>query len=97
MEHRIQYGPAYAMATLSLGVGESVRTEAGAMVSMSPGLEIETSASGGGGLLKGLRRAALGGQSFFMNTFVANAPSELALAPALPGDIIPRTLGEETI
>jgi uncharacterized protein (TIGR00266 family) len=97
MEHQIQYGPAFAMATLSLQAGESVKAEAGAMVSMSPGLEIETSASSSGGLLKGLRRAALGGQSFFMNTFVANTPAELALAPALPGDIIHRTLGEETI
>ena len=29
MEHRIQYGPAYALATLSLVAGESVMTEAG--------------------------------------------------------------------
>jgi uncharacterized protein (TIGR00266 family) len=97
MEHRIQYGPAYALATLSLTAGESVMAEAGAMVSMSPGLEVQTSASGAGGLLKGLKRATLGGQSFFMNTFVANAPAELALAPTLPGDIVYRTLGPETI
>ena len=97
MEHRIEYGPAYALVTLSLQSGESVMTEAGAMVMMSPGLEIKTSASGAGGLLKGLRRAALGGESFFMNTYVANAPGELALAPTLPGDIVQRTLGAETI
>jgi uncharacterized protein (TIGR00266 family) len=97
MEHRIQYGPAYALATLSLDSGDSVMAEAGAMVSMSPGLEIKTSASGAGGLLKGLKRAALGGESFFMNTFVANAPGELALAPTLPGDIVYRALGAETV
>ncbi len=97
MEHRIQYGPAYALATLSLDSGDSVMAEAGAMVSMSPGLEIQTSASGAGGLLKGLKRAALGGESFFMNTFVANAPGELALAPTLPGDIVYRALGAETV
>jgi uncharacterized protein (AIM24 family) len=45
MEHRIQYGPAYALATLSLDSGDSVMAEAGAMVSMSPGLEVQTSAS----------------------------------------------------
>ncbi len=56
MEHRIQYGPAYTLATLSLTAGESVMAEAGAMVSMSPGLEVQTSASSAGGLLKGLKR-----------------------------------------
>src|SRR6478735_1136690 len=93
MEHEIKYGPAYAVATLSLDSGESVRAEAGAMVSMSPGLEVQTSASNAGGLLKGLRRAALGGESFFMNTFVASAPAQLSLAPPLPGDIVHRVLG----
>ena len=37
MEHQIKYGPAFAVVTLSLDSGESVMTEAGAMVSMSPG------------------------------------------------------------
>ena len=31
---------------------------------------MQTSASGAGGLLKGLRRSVLGGESFFMNTYV---------------------------
>lgn len=42
MEHRIGYGPAHALATLSLAAGESVMTEGGAMVSTSPGLEVQT-------------------------------------------------------
>jgi uncharacterized protein (TIGR00266 family) len=97
MEHRIECGSAFAVVTLSLDAGDSVMTEAGAMVSMTPGLEIQTSASSAGGLLKGLRRSVLGGESFFMNTYVANAPGELALAPTLPGDIVHRILGAETI
>jgi uncharacterized protein (TIGR00266 family) len=97
MQHSIEYGPAYALARLSLEAGDSVMTEAGAMVSMSPGLEVQTSASGAGGLLKGLKRAALGGESFFMNTYVANQAGELALAPPLPGDIVHRELGPETV
>ncbi len=32
-----------------------------------------------------------------MNTFVANAPGQLSLAPTLPGDIVHRVLGAETI
>ncbi|HXY94811.1 MAG TPA: TIGR00266 family protein [Acidimicrobiia bacterium] len=97
MEHEIQYGPAYALATLTLDPGESVRAEAGAMVSMGPQLEVETSASGAGGLLKGLKRAALGGESFFMNAYTAKERTQLALAPPLPGDIVHRTLGAETV
>jgi uncharacterized protein (TIGR00266 family) len=96
MQHRIDYGPAYTMAVLSLEPGESVTTEAGAMVMMSPGLEIKTD-TGAGGLLKGLKRAALGGESFFMNTYVANEPGELGIAPALPGDVAIRSIGAETI
>ena len=49
MQHSIEYGPAYALARLSLDAGDSVMTEAGAMVSMRPGLEVQTSASGAGG------------------------------------------------
>jgi uncharacterized protein (TIGR00266 family) len=97
VEHEIKYGPAYALATLTLERGESVRTEAGAMVSMGPQLEVETSASSAGGLLKGLKRAALGGESFFMNTYTAKERGELGLAPALPGDIVHHVLGAETV
>jgi uncharacterized protein (TIGR00266 family) len=98
MQHRIEYGPAFSLVTLTLDAGDSVRTEAGAMVSMTPGIDIETSASGAGGLLKGLRRSVLGGESFFMNTYRANAAGqELALAPVLPGDVVVRTLGAETV
>jgi uncharacterized protein (TIGR00266 family) len=97
MQHRIEYGPAFALVTIEMDNGESVRTEAGAMVSMTPSLEVQTSASGAGGLLKGLKRAALGGESFFMNTYTANSPGSLALAPVLPGDIVARALGAETV
>jgi uncharacterized protein (TIGR00266 family) len=86
MQFEIDYGPSYSLATLTLDPGESVKAEAGAMVSMSSGLEIETG-TGGGGLLGGLKRAALGGESFFMNTFTAETKAELSLSPALPGDI----------
>ena len=42
-----------------------------------------------GGLLKGLKRSVLGGESFFMNTFTAQADgAELYLAPTLSGDIV---------
>ncbi|MEZ4494808.1 MAG: TIGR00266 family protein [Dehalococcoidia bacterium] len=86
MRHEIKYGPAYALGMLYLDSGEEVQAEAGAMVSMSPTIEMKTQARGG--VFAGLKRSVLGGESFFINTFAANAPGEVSFAPALPGDII---------
>ena len=87
MRTEISYSPAFAMATVHLDDGESVKAEAGAMMAMSPGVEIQTSTQGG--MLKGLKRSVLGGESFFMNTFTASGPdAQVVLAPALPGDIV---------
>jgi len=87
MQTEIMYGPAYAAAKVTLTAGEVVRTEAGSMLAMSPGVTLETSTQGG--VLKGLRRSVLGGESFFMNTFTAQADgAELWLAPAMAGDVV---------
>jgi len=87
MRTEVSYSPAFAMATVSLEQGESVKAEAGAMMAMSPGVEIQTSTQGG--VLKGLKRSVLGGESFFMNTFTATGPdAHVIVAPALPGDVI---------
>lgn len=87
MRTEIQFSPSFAMATVHLDAGESVRAEAGAMMAMTPGVQIATSTQGG--VLKGLKRSVLGGESFFMNTFTASAPGDhVVVAPALPGDII---------
>jgi len=90
MEIKIEYRPSYALAIVGLGMNESIVAEGGAMVSMSSNVAIQTSrsAAGGGGLLKGLKRAVLGGESFFMNTYTAQGGAgEVTLAPTLPGDI----------
>jgi uncharacterized protein (TIGR00266 family) len=83
----IQFSPSFAMATVKLNQGEAVQAEAGAMTGMAGGVEITTKAQGG--LLGGLKRSVLGGETFFINTFSANAgPGEVIVAPPLPGDII---------
>ena len=51
MRTEISYSPAFAMATVHLDVGESVKAEAGAMMAMTPSVEIRTSTKGG--VLKG--------------------------------------------
>lgn len=87
MEIEIVHRPSYSLAVARLSPNERIRAEAGAMVSMSSGVNIETKAEGG--LLKSLGRAVLGGESFFQNFFVASAQGgEVTLAPELPGDMI---------
>lgn len=96
MRTDISYSPAFAMATVHLDPGESIKAEAGAMMAMSAAVEITTSTEGG--LLKGLRRSVLGGESFFLNTFTATGPdAHVVVAPALPGDVITWPLANQTV
>ena len=95
MEYEIFHRPSYAMLNMQLTDGENVSAEAGAMVSMSSGIEIETSMRGG--LMGGLRRKFLGGESFFINTFSAARNGEVNFAPSLPGDIYAVELNDEVI
>jgi uncharacterized protein (TIGR00266 family) len=86
MDVEIRYSPSFALGVIRLPSGGEVKAEAGAMTSMSGGVEIETKAQGG--MLAGLRRSVLGGESFFINTFRAPAGGELTVSPTLPGDIV---------
>jgi len=86
MDVKLLFQPSYTMANVKLSAGEEIRAESGAMVSMSGGITLETKMQGG--LFKALGRSLLGGESFFMNTFKADAGGgEINLAPALPGDM----------
>jgi uncharacterized protein (TIGR00266 family) len=68
----------------------------GSMVSMSAGVVLETEATGG--LLKSLSRSLLGGESFFQNTFQAPAGGgQVAVSPALPGDLLALDLQQERV
>jgi uncharacterized protein (TIGR00266 family) len=96
MKTEILYRPAYSLAVINLEANESIQAESGAMVSMSADLIMETKAQGG--ILKSLARAALGGESFFMNTFTASpSGGMITLAPSLPGDVIELTLSNQSI
>ncbi len=96
MQTSIRNKPSFASATVRLDPGESVNAEAGVMVAMGPGVEIATGTHGG--LLKGLRRSVLGGESFFMNTFTAGSSGgEVVFAPSLPGDIVEWQLTGQTV
>jgi uncharacterized protein (TIGR00266 family) len=92
----IRYQPSYALAMVELDPKENIQVEAGAMVAMSPELEMKTEAKGG--FLKSLSRSVLGGESFFLNTYTGSSHGDsIALAPALPGDIAVIEMTGETI
>jgi uncharacterized protein (TIGR00266 family) len=95
MDHEIEYRPSFALLTVTLDPGESVRAEAGSMVSYSDGVNIETRASGG--VIDSIKRSVLGGESFFQNTFTAPEGGEVTFAPPLPGDIVHHGLDGETL
>jgi uncharacterized protein (TIGR00266 family) len=92
----IQYRPAHSLAVVSLQPGEEIRAEANAMVSMSSNIAVKTDGPMGrkqGGLLKGLKRAFLSGESFFTNQYIAQGGvGEVALAPNLCGDMVVHSL-----
>ena len=85
MQTNIEFDPAYALLTVNLEPGETIKAEPGAMVAQR-GVQMETG-SAGGGLMGGFKRM-LGGESFFINTFTAGSGGgQVSLAPATPGDI----------
>jgi uncharacterized protein (TIGR00266 family) len=96
MQIDIRYQPSYSLAIIRLEPNESIQAEAGAMVSMTANLEIETGMKGG--LLGAVTRSVLGGETLFANTFTSKGgPGEITLAPSLPGDIGTLTLANRTL
>lgn len=83
--YEILHQPAFSLAVLKLQPEQSIMAEAGAMVSMSANVELQSQMKGG--LFGALKRAA-GGESAFVSTFTARGgPGEVTLAPGAPGDI----------
>lgn len=95
MEYEIANRPSFATAEVALEEGEQVLAEAGAMVSCSGGINMQTNATGG--FLKSLRRGLFGGESVFQNTFTAEEPGTVRFAPPLPGDIVHHQLNGDTV
>jgi uncharacterized protein (TIGR00266 family) len=81
--------------TLSLQPGEEIYAEAGAMLYMTDGIELDSQMKGG--ILGGLARKFLAGESLFMSVFRANQPAQLALAAPIMGKIFPIELKGTTI
>jgi uncharacterized protein (TIGR00266 family) len=72
---------------LTLGAGDEVRAEAGALMYMTTGIDMDAKMEGG--LLGGLKRKLLAGESFFITCFRATAPAaRVAFSGPYPGKII---------
>ena len=87
------YGDDMQLVEIELDPGEGVRAEAGAMVYMGDGIEMQTSAAGG--LFSGFKRM-LSGESFFITTFLhaGQGKGHVAFGAPYPGKIIPLELDE---
>lgn len=96
MAHEIDYkiyGDDMQAIEIELDPNEAVRAEAGAMLYMENGIQMQTNT--GGGIFKGFKRL-ITGESFFITTFLhtGQGKSHVAFAAPYPGKIIPLDLKE---
>ncbi|MDQ3679285.1 MAG: TIGR00266 family protein [Actinomycetota bacterium] len=87
MRVEVRHSPSFAVARIMLDPNEQVRAESGAMMATSYGVSVEASTRGG--MVKGLKRSLLGGESLFITTFSA-PPSGgwVDVAHHLAGDVL---------
>lgn len=95
MEYRI-VGDVMQALQITLRQGEEVFAEAGSMLYMGSGVELQAKMQGG--VMKGLMRKFLAGESMFMSIFRCNtAEGKLALANPIAGKIFPVQLNGNTV
>jgi uncharacterized protein (TIGR00266 family) len=94
MDVAIRHSPSFAAARITLDPREEVRAESGAMMATSSGVTITSSTQGG--VMKGLKRSFLGGESLFVTTFTAPASGGwVDVAHHLAGDVITASVTPE--
>jgi len=84
MHWEISKSPSNSILKVYLDSGEEVSSELGSMVLMKGPISVRTHT---GRVASALKRAIAGGESLFINTYRAEAPSEIWIAPPIPGDI----------
>ncbi|MDO3408453.1 TIGR00266 family protein [Saccharibacillus sp. CPCC 101409] len=85
MEYQILHQGAFPLLQVQLGPNESIKAESGAMVSMSPNIELKGTMEGG--IMRGLGRMLSGESFFFQELLSVGRYGEATLAPAGPGGI----------
>lgn len=87
MQLQTRHNPSFTVGRVFLAPNEPVRVESGAMMATSAGVKLEVNT--GGGIMAGLKRSVLAGESFFVTTYTAPPQGGwVDLAGVLPGDII---------
>ncbi|MEM1569988.1 MAG: TIGR00266 family protein [Candidatus Bathyarchaeia archaeon] len=88
MKYEIKYSPSYSMLEVSLEPKEIIVAEAGAMIYMSPQITVKTRKRESDSLWRSIKTTVLGGESFFVNEYIAErGPGKVGFAPAPVGDI----------
>jgi uncharacterized protein (TIGR00266 family) len=77
------------MVVANLGAGQALRVQPGVMIFRDPTVQMQTKAQGG--LLKGLGRSMLGGETVMLTDY--GGPGRIAISAGVPGEIMPLTLG----
>lgn len=91
---KIQQRPAFSVVTVYLRPEESLLAESGAMVAMSPNIDLQSQMKGG---VMGALKRAVTSESLFQSTFTAKGtPGEVLFAPSMPGDIVALYLNNQT-
>src|ERR1044071_7336989 len=81
---------------IELSQGEELYAEAGSMLYIGAGIDLQARMQGG--LMKGLMRKFLAGESMFMSVFRSTTPTaKMALANPIAGKIFPIELRGNTI
>ena len=90
MKYEIKYSPAYSLLDVSLDFNEIIVAEAGAMVYMTPHINVKTRKREEKSIWKSIKTTLLGSESFFVNEYIAEKSSgKVGFVPAPVGDIKP--------
>ncbi len=85
---------AFALAVVNLQAEQAISAEAGAMVSMSANVDLESQMKGG---VFGALKRAVGGESAFVSTFTSRGGAgEVTFAPGAPGDVAGIEMNNQT-
>ena len=87
MKYEILYPEAFPVVKILLNRGEKIKAESDAMIAMSPTITVEGKMEGG--ILSGLARKFLSGESmFFQELHATRGAGEVLIGHALPGGIL---------
>ena len=79
-------GEPYPAGIVHMNSGESINCQSGAMIWMSPNMQMQSGTGGGG--IGGMFKRAISGESIFRNTYTAQGDGMIAFGSSYPGEII---------